>query len=89
VGGHHEKHRAWHTLFANLVPSEVCLLIEHWMRKDGQLNLRYFQVRRGNPNKRLIAWNVLFEGLTPKETIELIRKEFMRKEQLKPPYNVR
>lgn len=81
---YNEKHEAWHVLFANLIPEETCMLIELWTRKDGGLDLRYFGSRKGKPNKRIISWKTLFADKTPKEAVELITREFIRKEWLQP-----
>lgn len=77
---HKKKHRAWHNLFADLLPSEVIILVRQWTRKDGKLDLRYFRSRRDRANKRLLSWTVLFGDGTPGEAIEWIEREFIRKE---------
>lgn len=70
-------HAAWHTLFANFLPSEAIVLIEYWRRKDGGLDLRFFKTRAGKANKRLTAWKILFREMTPDEAIRWIEREFM------------
>jgi hypothetical protein len=78
---HREKHSAWHTLFANLLPSEAISVISCWKRKDGHLNLRYFRpsVNENGVSKRFQAWKILFNDCTPDQAIEWVRQEFIHK----------
>lgn len=77
---HEQKHDAWHTLVHNLLPEEAKVLTLQWRRKDGNLDLRYFQARKGKPNKRLIAWRLLFDDMAIDDVLEWIDREFIRKE---------
>lgn len=66
-----EKHRAWHQMFFNLLPSEVIRVILGWTTKEGELNDKLVG------EKNLEAWKTAFERRSPYEAIVLIIERFI------------
>lgn len=73
---HRKKHDAWHTLFANLLPSEALLLCQSWRGKRDRL------LRKKLGKKGRDAWDFLFgEQTSITEVIAWITKNFVPAEK--------
>ncbi|OHA46386.1 MAG: hypothetical protein A3A80_03440 [Candidatus Terrybacteria bacterium RIFCSPLOWO2_01_FULL_44_24] len=74
---HIERHKAYHFLFENHLPSEAITDVQNkYSNKDGSLNKRRVS---GN---NLKAWVTVFgENADPKEAIDFIEREFLPIEQ--------
>ena len=68
-----EVHTAWHTLFGNLLPEEVIILIKYWTTKNGKINRKFL---RGK--KRQKAWKIIFGEINPDQAIKIVEKQFSR-----------
>lgn len=66
-----KRHRAWHQMFFNLLPSEVIIIISSWTTKEGGLD------RLLVGRKNLEAWKTVFGAKNPCEVIILIRETFV------------
>lgn|GEM_PF-2410251 len=69
------QHDAWHRLFENLKPCEVCRQLQEWHATRHVLNLR----RHEN-------WKILFGGRSYLDAIEIVQKFWTRHDQRAPLY---
>jgi hypothetical protein len=66
-----KRHRAWHQMFFNLLPSEVIIIISSWTTKEGGLD------RSLIGRKNLEAWKAVFGIKNPYEVTAFIRETFV------------
>lgn len=70
-----KKHRAYHQLFYNFLPSIVIKIIGEWSDEKGELNIK----KMGAKNFR--AWKRAFGDWKPAEVIQFIEENFLPKEK--------
>lgn len=70
-----KKHRAYHQLFYNYIPSIVIVIIEGWSDKNGDLEA--MKVGSGN----LKAWRRVFGDQKPAQAIQFIKERFLPVEE--------
>lgn len=68
-----KKHKAWHELFYNYLPSTCIAIIRDWTDEQGQLKTE----KLGGGNRYLRAWHNLFGNMPPEQAIEFIQDSFM------------
>lgn len=66
-----KKHKSWHILFKNFIPSLCIKIIEGWCDGNGKLNKK----KMGAENWK--EWHILFNNKSPEEAIEFIEKNFL------------
>lgn len=66
-----KKHRAWHQLFYNFLPSEAINIISAWVNDKGEFNV----AKMGSLN--LKAWEAVFGNTNPQKAIKFIKEEFL------------
>lgn len=71
-----ERHRAFHTLFANMFPCDAINKIkQEWAKKSNKLKKSELS------KKQVQAWETLFNSNSTKEAAEIIRRHWTVKDQ--------